>query len=36
MAACGQLGRPDEKEAWVPSPPRMKPPKDMREAAAAS
>jgi len=36
MAACGQLGRPDEKEAWVPSPPRMKPPKEMREAAAAS
>jgi len=27
MAACGQLGKPDDEEAWKPPPPRTKPPK---------
>jgi hypothetical protein len=35
MAACGQLGRPDEEAAWKPEPPRTKPPPHMREGAAA-
>ena len=36
MAACGQLGRPDEMEGWKPAPPRTKPPLHMRESAAAA
>jgi 23S rRNA (adenine2503-C2)-methyltransferase len=29
MAACGQLGKPEDQANWKPQPPRMKPPKSM-------
>ena len=31
MAACGQLGKPEEAALWKPQPPRMKPPARLRE-----
>ena len=30
MAACGQLGKPEEQELWKPQPPRTKPPVGLR------
>ena len=32
MAACGQLGKPEETELYKPPPPRMKPPPSIRDA----
>ena len=29
MAACGQLGKPEDEANWKPQPPRMKPPKSL-------
>ena len=34
MAACGQLGKPEDRAKWKPQPPRMKPPKSMSSSSS--